>query len=170
MLAAGTNSGIYKLLLVLHIVTIVVGIGTVTLNGLYGAESKKRPGPGGRGVAEANLAVSGVAEWFIYAIPVTGIVMVLTSDDAWDFSQTWIWAALLVYAAAIGVAHAVLFPNARRIVALLAEMEQQPPPAGGPPPQVARLEVLGAQQAKAGTVMHVLTVVLIALMVWKPGV
>jgi hypothetical protein len=170
MLAAGTNSGIYKLLLLLHIVTIVVGIGGVLLNGLYGAETKKRMGPASRAVAEANHAVTGVAEWFIYAIPVTGILMVLASDDAWDFSQTWIWAALLVYAAAIAVAHAVLIPNSKRIIGLLAEMEEQPPPAGGPPPQVARLQALGGQQAVAGTLMQVFTVVLIALMVWKPGV
>ena len=170
MLAAGTNSGIYKLLAVVHILTVVVGIGGVTLNALYGAESKKRPGPGGRGITEANVAVTGVAEWFIYSIPVTGIFLVLASGGAWEFTQAWIWLSIVVYVGAIGVSHAVLIPNAKRIVGLLAEMEQQGPPAGGPPPQAARLQALGAQQAKAGTLMHLFTVVLVALMVWKPGV
>ena len=45
----------------------IVGIGTVMLNGIYGAETKKRPGPGGLAIAQANYRVSMVAENFIYA-------------------------------------------------------------------------------------------------------
>ena len=32
----GINSGIYKLVLVLHILTAIVGFGAVLLNGIYG--------------------------------------------------------------------------------------------------------------------------------------
>ena len=35
----GVNSGIYKFLLVLHILTAIVGLGGVMLNGLYAAMS-----------------------------------------------------------------------------------------------------------------------------------
>ena len=47
MLGVGINSGIYKLILVLHILSVVVGIGAVMLNGIYASQSQKRPGPGG---------------------------------------------------------------------------------------------------------------------------
>jgi uncharacterized membrane protein len=169
MLAVGINSGIYKLLLVLHILTVIVGIGAVMLNGLYAAQSQKRPGAPGRAVSEANFAVSQIAEKVIYLIPIFGILLVLVSDDAWDFGQTWIWLSLLIYIAAIGVAHGVLTPGHRKINSLLAEMEASPPPAGGAPPQVAQIQALGQRQAMAGMFNNLAVVVLVALMIWKPG-
>ena len=169
MLAVGLNSGIYKILLLLHILTVVVGIGAVMLNGIYAAQSQKNPGAPGRAISEANEYVSSVAEKVIYLIPIFGILLVLVSDDAWKFSQTWIWLAILVYIAAIGVAHSVLIPGHRRINELLREMENAPP-AGGAPPQVAEIEKLGQRQAMAGMFNNLAVVVLIALMIWKPGV
>ncbi len=88
MLLANTNSGIYKTLLVLHILTAIVGLGAVMLNGIYAAQAQKRPGPGGRAVSEANFVVSTIGEKFIYAIPIFGILLVLASDKAYKFSQT----------------------------------------------------------------------------------
>ena len=41
------DDGLYGFLLFLHIVLAIFGFGAVVLNGLYGAEAKKRPGPGG---------------------------------------------------------------------------------------------------------------------------
>lgn len=38
VLAAGLNSGVYKLVLVLHIMCAIVGFGAVYLNGLYAAQ------------------------------------------------------------------------------------------------------------------------------------
>ena len=90
---ANYGSGLYKTLLVLHILTAIVGLGAVMLNGLYAAQAQKRQGPGGRAISEANLAVSTIGEYFIYAIPVFGILLVLDSDKLWKFSQTWIWLA-----------------------------------------------------------------------------
>jgi hypothetical protein len=170
MLAAGLNSGIYKVLLVLHILTVIVGIGGVVLTGLYAAQAQKRPGPAGRAVSEASFTVNQVAEKVIYLIPVFGILLVLTSDDAWDFGQTWIWLSIILYVAAVGIAHAVLNPGHKRINELLLEMEGSPPPAGGAPPQVAEIQTLGQRQAMAGMVNDLLLVALVALMIWKPGV
>jgi Predicted integral membrane protein (DUF2269) len=167
---ANTNSGIYKTLLVLHILTAIVGLGAVMLNGLYAAQAQKRQGPPGRAVSEANFAVSSIGEYFIYAIPVFGILLVLASDKAWKFSQTWIWLALLVYAAAIGISHAILIPGHKKVNALLLEMEQGGPPAGGPPPQVAQLQATGKRMAAAGATLNVFVVIFLVLMIWKPGV
>jgi hypothetical protein len=170
MLAVGgTETGLYKVLLLLHILSVVVGIGAVMLNGLYAAQAQKRPGPGGRAVSEANEAVSNIAEYVIYTIPLWGILLVIFSDGAWEFSQTWVWLAIVVYVAALGVSHSVLIPGHRKINALLAEMEQAPPPAGGPPPQLVQIEALGKKQAAAGMTANLLVVVLLILMIWKPG-
>lgn len=159
----------YDVVLVLHILAVVAGIGAVTLNGLYAAEGRKRPGPAGRAISEANFRVSSVAKYLIYTIPVTGIALVFMSDDAWDFGQTWIWLSIVLYVMALGISHSILIPGHKRINALLAEMEQGPPPAGGPPPQLVQIQALGKRQATAGMTTNLLTVVLIALMVFKPG-
>jgi uncharacterized membrane protein len=169
MLAVGINSGIYKLLLLLHILAVVVGIGAVMLNGLYAAQAQRRPGAPGRAVSEANFAVSQIAEKVIYLIPVFGILLVLVSDKAWKFSQTWVWLSLLLYIAALGVATGVMTPGHRRINGLLAEMENTPPPAGGAPPQVVELQQVGQRMAMGGAFLDLAVVALIALMVWKPG-
>jgi uncharacterized membrane protein len=167
---ANYGSGLYKTLLVLHILTAIIGLGAVMLNGIYAAQAQKRPGPGGRAVSEANYFVSTIGEKFIYAIPIFGILLVLDSGKLWKFSQTWIWLSLLVYIVAIGISHAILIPGHKRINALLAEMEQGPPPTGGPPPQAVELQAIGKRMAAAGTTLDLFVVVFLVLMVWKPGV
>ncbi len=163
------GSGIYKTLLVLHILTAIVGLGAVMLNGLYAAQAQKRQGPTGRAVSEANFAVSQIGEYFIYAIPVFGILLVVVGHPLWKFSQAWIWLAMLLYVAAIGISHSILIPGHKRINALLAEMEQGPPPAGGPPPQVVELQGIGKRMAAAGATLNVFVAIFLILMVWKPG-
>jgi len=164
----GLNSGIYKFLLVVHILSAIVGLGAVMLNGLYAAQAQKRPGPPGRAVSESNFAVSGVAEKVIYTIPVWGILLVIASDKAWKFSDTFVWVALLLFVIAMGISHGVLIPGHKKINTLLAEMEQGPPPAGGPAPQVAQIEDLGKRQAAAGMTLNLFVVVFLLLMVWHP--
>lgn len=168
MLLATTTSGLYKFFLVCHILVAIVGLGGVMLNGLYGAQAKKRPGPNGRAIAEANSAVGNVAEYFIYAIPLFGFALIGVSDKFWKFSQTWIWLSLLLYVIALGIAHGVLRPTAKKMQGLMLEMEQAPPPQGGPPPQVAQMQALGQRMAAAGTTNSVIVVVILFLMVWKP--
>jgi uncharacterized membrane protein len=169
----GITSTAYKIVLLLHILCAIVGFGAVILNGLYGRESKRRPGPGGLAITEANLAVSQVGEYFIYAVFVFGISLVLMSDKAWKFSQTWVILAMTFYVIGIAVSHAVLFPNAKRIRNLAAELVAAgPPPAGappGPPPQVAEMERSGKILGIASTFLHLLLVAILVLMIWKPG-
>ena len=162
------GSGLYKTLLVLHILTAIVGLGAVMLNGLYAAQAQKRQVPGGRAVSEANFAVSTVGEYFIYAIPVFGILLVLASDGAFKFSTTFVWLSLVLFVGALGVSHSILIPGHRKINALLLEMEQGPPPVGGPPPQLAQVQALGKRQAAAGMTLDVVLTAILVLMMWQP--
>ena len=165
----GTDTGLYKVVLLLHILTAIVGFGGVILNGVYAAEGKKRPGPGGMAIAEANFAVSVKwAEKFIYAVPVFGIMLVVMSDGAWAWGDTWIWTSLVLYVVALGLSHGILIPGARRINGLLGEMGQAGPPTGGPPPQVAQIEALGKRQGITSMVLDAALIVMLALMIWRP--
>ncbi len=169
LLLATTNSGIYKLLLVVHILSAIVGLGAVMLNGLYAAQVQKYQRPQGRAISEANFAVSTIAEYVIYTIPVWGILLIVASDKAWKLSQTWIWLSLLLYVVAIGIAHAVMIPGHRRVNALLAQMEQGPPAGGGPAAHAAQIQSLGQRQAMGGAALNIIVVLILLLMVWKPG-
>ncbi len=167
---ATVNSGAYKFFLVIHITSVVVGIGAVMLNGLYAQQTQKRQGPTGRAVFEANFYVSGIAEYIIYTIPIWGFVLIGLSDSAWKFSQVWIWLSLVLYVIALGISHGLMVPNSKKILGLMNEIEQGPPPAGGPPPQAAKIADLGKQLGVGGATLNVIAVVIIGLMVWKPGV
>jgi hypothetical protein len=165
--------GLDKVLLLLHILCVVVGIGGVMLNGVYGIQAKNRPGPGGLAITEANEAVSHIAEYFIYGIPVFGILLILRIDG-YEFSQTWVWLAMVLYVVAIGISHGVMFPTVKKMVALQRELVAMGPPpegapAGRPPPQVAQLEEHGKKLGTFGPVLNLLAVAIIVLMIWKPG-
>jgi uncharacterized membrane protein len=164
----------YKYLVFGHLFCVIVGIGNTAMNPLYGAFAKNRQGPGGLAVSEANFKAAHIGEYFIYAIPVFGILMVINDKGFADFDQTWIWLSLLLYVIAVGIVHGALFPRIRRMITLQEELVAMGPPpegapAGGPPPQVAELEELGSQVGAAGGSLHVIATVLVILMVWKPG-
>jgi uncharacterized membrane protein len=160
-------------LLLLNITSVVVGIGGVMLNGVYGIQAKKRPGPGGLAITEANEAVSNIAEYVVYLIPVFGILLVLRIDG-FEFSQTWVWLAILLYVTALGIVHGIMVPTVKKMITLQRELVAMGPPpegapAGGPPPQVAQLEAHGKKLGTFGPVLNIIAVVIIGLMIWKPG-
>ena len=93
----GINSGIYKFVLVLHILSAIVGFGAVLLNGIYGQQARARRGPEGLAITQANFLVSRIAQYFIYAVFVFGVLLVVLSDKAWSFSDNWITAAIVLY-------------------------------------------------------------------------
>ncbi len=171
----GIDSTIYNLVLVLHLVAVVYGFGTVALNAVRGADAKKRPGPGGLAIGESMHNVNMVAEKIIYVVPVLGFALVGLSDGVWEFSQTWVWLSLVLYMVGIAVSHGVLIPAEKRMNELATELVAAGTPptgaaAGGPPPQVAEMEQIEKKKlAPAGGFLNLLVVVIIGLMIFKPG-
>lgn len=172
----GYGSTLYKILLVLHILVGIIGFGTVFLAGLYGKQAADRKGREGVAITEATDFVAGqVAEWFIYAVPVFGIAMVLVSR-VWNFKMLWIWLAILLYAIAITLVHAVHRPNLKKILELSRELaDMGPPPAdapadAAPPPQAVELESRGKRAAIMGTTLNLFMIAVLCLMVFKPGI
>ena len=171
---ATIQSGAYKFVLVLHIVTAIFGFGAVVLNGVYARLAMKARGAEGLAISEANYAVTMIGEKLIYLVPLLGIGLVGMSDKVWSFGQAWIWLALVLYVVALGASHAVLIPSHHRINELSRQLVSMGPPGvgaemTGPPPQVAEIEALGRRMAPVGASLDVILVVIVALMVWKPG-
>lgn len=169
----GINTGIYKLVLVLHILSAIVGFGAVLLNGIYGQQARARRGPEGLAITQANFLVSRIAQYFIYAVFVFGVLLVVLSDDVWNFGDSWITAAMVLYLLGIGLSHGLLMPNVRRIIGLQEELVAMgPPPAGAaagqPPSQVVELEERGRRVGIVSAVLQVDLVVILMLMVWGP--
>jgi uncharacterized membrane protein len=169
----GINTGIYKLVLVLHILTAIIGFGAVFLNGIYGQQASSRRGSEGLAISQANFLVSRIGEYFIYAVFVFGVLLVVMSDDVWSFGDSWIVAAIVLYVIGLGLSHGLLRPNVRRMIALQEELVAMgPPPAGAaggePPRQVIELEEHAGRVRIVGTALQVNLVVILLLMVWGP--
>ena len=74
----GLNSGIYKLLLVLHILAAIIGFGSVFLAGVFASKAQARGGREGLAVTEVLVDVAEHwSEWFIYAVPLLGIGLIV---------------------------------------------------------------------------------------------
>lgn len=158
-------SGPYKFFLVLHLLAVIVGIGTTTLNGVYGAKAKAA-GPNGGHIGKANFEVTMIAEKIIYLIPIFGIILVAISPhDIFDFGQFWIWGSLVLYVIALGIAHGVMVPSSKKMLALGAKMGS----GQGGPSDAAEMDMVGKRLAAGGMTLNLLVVILVALMVWKPG-
>jgi len=167
------GSDAYKVVLTLHILCAIVGFGAVFLNGLYGQQAKARKGPEGLAISEANLLVSKVGEYFIYAVFLLGVALVLIGDNLYDFGQTWVWLSMLVYLGALGISHGLMQPRFNRMVDLQRQLVASGPPAAGaagPPPQVLEMQQIGKQMGVIGPVLNLLMVVVLVLMVFQPGV
>ena len=170
---ATIDGGFYKLCLVLHILCAIIGFGAVFLNGVYGAQIKSRMQSGRAaeaiGIFEANQVVSKIGEYFIYAVFLLGFALVGLSDSVWEFGQTWVWLSIVFYLVAIGLSHGVLQPAVKRMGVLMHEMAAGPPPAGGPPPQIAEMADLGKKVGTVGPVLDIILIIILYLMVFKPG-
>ena len=89
VLGLTTQSGIYRTVLVLHILCAIVGFGSVMLNAVYGAESKKRPGPEGIAVFDANHRVSTIVHGgFIQLSGLYALASAWTAIDPSAFRTT----------------------------------------------------------------------------------
>lgn len=155
----GVDGDLYNVVLVLHILAAIIGFGGMFIAGFYGVESRRLPGDEGLVVAQATLKVSGqVPTVAVCAVPILGILLILMSDDVWQFSQAWISLSFLLYIVLMGLATGLQVPTLRKLVALRA--------AGGNATQV---EALGKKAATVGAVVNVLWVIILALMVFKPG-
>jgi uncharacterized membrane protein len=172
MAIATITSGAYRFVLLLHILAVIVGFGTVFLNPVYGLAVKRRQGAEGLAITEEVEHVGRIAEFIIYAVPIFGLALVGLSDKVVKFSDTWVWLSLLLYVVGIGLSHAILLPNIKRMIVLQRELVAGgPPPAGaaGPPPQVAELERRGMQNGQVALALDVLLIVIVFLMIFKPG-
>lgn len=151
MVLAALNDNLYRAFFLLHIVSIVVAFAAAVVNPVLmartqGDDESIRTRVGG------YLALNGAQVHFpaLVLVGLFGLGMVFSSDSAWDFDQLWVSLALLTWLAICGIVSGLLLPAERRFAAgdLAAE----------------------GRVAVCGQAVTVLTVVMLYLMIWKPGV
>ncbi|HEX8581689.1 MAG TPA: DUF2269 family protein [Acidimicrobiales bacterium] len=168
MVLADVGDGLYNLFFLLHILSIILGFGAVMLNGVYAGQVKARTGLAALAVAEANTFVGfRVAEWIIYSVPIWGFALLGLSDGVWELGETWVWLSLLLYLAALGISHALLRPAVRQFNTTLGQAAAGN--AGVAPASVPELVALDKRLAAIGGALNVLVLVILVLMIWKPG-
>ncbi|MCU1355030.1 MAG: hypothetical protein JWM89_448 [Acidimicrobiales bacterium] len=145
------NSFGYKLMLLLHILAVIVAFAPAFVWPIVSVQLKKQGKPVGPAIgalaAGNTVRVHGPA---LVLVGFFGFGLVGMSDKAWDFSQAWISAALLVWFLMLGALFGLLLPAEKRAATGDAGAERITSMAGG--------------------ILHLLLIVMLYLMVWKPGV
>lgn len=179
MILASLNQtdNVYRLLVVLHVLTVIVGFGSTFVYPVTGNYASKHPGLEGKGISNANmLAGQRLTEPAIYASGVLGLVLVVVGP--FGFGDPWVSASIALYVAALFFSVLVHQPNLKKMDALVNELAAGPPPsgeggppaggppAGGPPPQVVELGQRGKAAARNGGILHLAFAVILVLMVF----
>ena len=150
MIVAEIGSGLYNLLFLGHIVTILVAFAPAVIHPVM-AQQARSDGPAAMSSLAAKMATNST-RLHLPALVLTGgfgLGMVLVSDEAWGFDQAWVSLAFLVWIALCGIVSGLIIPAERKLAAGDLEAEKK--------------VVMGGQIAT------VLLVVMLYLMIWKPG-
>lgn len=150
MLAAINDTG-YNVMLILHILTAMVAFAPAFVHPLIGGQSKVLDGPN----RQAIVGYLAMNDRKIYgpALILTGLFgfgLQGMSASVWTFSQTWLWLAAVLWAAMVGLEHALLYPAQKAL-------------AAGDETAAKRIDTIG--MAITG-----LMIVVLYLMVFKPGI
>jgi len=150
VLLAVVSLGIRRFVLLLHIVAVLVAFSPAIVNALTGPRLMKEDEAAGRrfaGVSAANTRRVHLPA--LLAVGVLGFALVGISGDEYKFSQPWVYISILLWLAIGGIIGGLITPGERRIA------------AGD--------RVAESRVAAAGGVASLLLLVVLFLMVLKPG-
>ncbi|TAN22477.1 MAG: hypothetical protein EPN30_08460 [Actinomycetota bacterium] len=113
----GTRNPIYDALLLAHILSAVAGFGANALTGIYAGQLY--PGASEEAVRYFN-SPRFLAEKLIYLIPIFGLIMIGLSRGMPELEKPWVLIGMLLWIAAVAVAHAMVWPAERRLPELIS--------------------------------------------------
>ena len=143
----------YKILLVLHLLSVVIGFGPWFLNGLLPARAMGRDATEGKAISGANLQVSKASQFAIYgALIFGGAALGAAHKHTVDFGDTFIWLSLILWVAVVGVLHGLVLPAQRELA-----------DGSGDRATLTQRQSLGV------AAINLLVVVAVVLMVFEPG-
>jgi uncharacterized membrane protein len=162
----GVSGGLYRFVLLLHILTVVVGFGGFIVNAGMARAARQRGGAEGVAIGEASAAVTKqVSQNAFYAVPVFGILLVVLSDGTFGFEEPWVGISIVLYLAAAALLLAVILPAQRRSNQLAADVVGR----GSGEPGRGEMAQLDKKLAAFTGVFNLLFLAVLALMIFKPG-
>lgn len=151
MVLAAVRDGLYNTVLTLHIIAVIAAFAPAVVHPLTAARTKQEGGEAALPPLARVMAANGRAVYLpaLIAVGVLGIVLVLLSDEVWEFTDAWVIASILLWIAITGIASGMILPAERALAAgdLAAEKKV----------------AMGGQLATIGLI------VMLWLMVFKPG-
>jgi hypothetical protein len=102
----------YDLILLAHVLSALVGFGVVLVAG-GSALALRRPGPPSVAVRRYYRPGVNWAGRSLFLVPVFGVALVALSGGDWTYSQEWVLAGILLWAAAALTAELALWPGER---------------------------------------------------------
>ena len=153
------DSGMFQFWMFLHILGAIAAFGFGFYAPIFGAASAQEPQHGHWYMKAAKRVSTIIILPFAILMFITGAALVQTGGVEW--SARWLSIAMLLYFVALGVVFLVQRPAVNKIIALT----EGPPGPDGPP---AELKSAVQRTKIAGIVLLLLTIAILALMVWKP--
>ena len=164
------NSLGYKTAVLLHVLAVVVGFGSLVLDAVYAGQVRRFSGAEAQAVASAHYtATTKFGEGFLYSLPIFGIVAIATSAGAVALHDFWVWASLVVYLATVAALHGLVKPARRRSLVLLGELTGSRDTGRERPVEMKELARLGQRLSVGSGLINVLLFAALILMVFKPG-
>ena len=155
------DSGTFQLWMFLHILGAIAAFGYGFYAPIFGAASAQEPQHSHWFSKAAKRVTNIIILPFAILMFLTGAALVQVGGTEW--SDRWLSIAMLLYFIALGLVFFVQRPAVNKIIALT----EQPPGPEGPP---AELKSAVRRTQITGVALLVLTLAVLALMVWKPAI
>ncbi len=147
----------YEIIKFVHLVAVVVGFGAVFTYSVFTARARSHDlATRGAILTDVARSASRFSDPIIVLAGVTGFVLVLVGDP-WEFSSAWVSASFAVFILAALAAYFVLNPALRRTAAAAT--------AG----DAVAADTEAKRAAMFTGILHLSFLVLVVLMVFKPG-
>jgi uncharacterized membrane protein len=150
----------FQLWMFLHILGAIAAFGYGFYAPIFGMASAQEPQHGHWFTKAARRVTNVIILPFAILMFITGAMLVQTGGVEW--SARWLSVSMLLYFIALGLVFFVQRPAVNKMIALT---EGQPGPDG--PPAELRSAVRRMQLTGVG--LLVLSLIILALMVWKPA-
>ncbi len=150
MLLAAIGDTPYRIVLLLHILTAMAAFAPAFAHPLLTGQAKSLDSSNQQKVM--SFLVANGRRIYAPALILTGFLgfaLQGMSDGVWEFGQTWFILALIIWIAMNGVLHALIIPNERRMANGESEAE--------------------SMVAAGGMAISLLLVIMLYLMIFKPG-
>lgn len=160
----GIESVLYRIILLLHIATVIVGFGGVITHGAYNAASFRGPAGVAEAILTATRGVTKMAHYAIYASLPLGIVLIAISDKTYGMGDPWVSASFVVWIALVGAAHGAVRPAVATLSERAQALSTDTRLDSDPEANAAAKKLMIGEAAT-----QLLLAIALILMIWKPG-